>query len=179
MGSAGEGRREQAGSIMGQGPMSARARRRRVRMMRIVNVPIRRLLRVPFPTPLNRRLMLLCFTGRKTGRAYRQPVSYVPDGETLLSPGGGKWKLNLREDQPIRVCLRGRDVQARPQFIREPAEVEGLLKKMAAVNPRVTSFVPVFGPGRQIDSARLATAVTYGFCIIRWHLDQASSQAQP
>jgi hypothetical protein len=136
MGIAAEGRREHAGSIMGHGPMSARARRRRVRVMRIVNVPMRRLLRLPFPTPLNRRLMLLYFTGRKTGRAYRQPVSYVPDGDILLSPGCGKWKLNLREDQPIRVCLRGRDVQDRSQFIRDPAEVEGLLKKMAAVNPR-------------------------------------------
>lgn len=175
MGGAAGSRHEQADSTGGQPPMSARARRRRTRMMRIINVPMRRLLRLPFPTPINRRLMLLYFTGRKTGRAYRQPVSYVPDGDTLLSPGGGNWKLNLREDQPIRVCLRGRDVRAWPQLIRDPGEVERLLEKMAAVNPRVTSFVPVFGPGRKIDRARLAGAIAYGFCIIRWHLDQAPS----
>lgn len=34
--------------------------------------------------------MLISFAGRKTGKAYRQPVSYVRHGDTLLTPGGGK-----------------------------------------------------------------------------------------
>ena len=80
---------------------------RRARLMSVLNVPIRLLLRLPFATPLSRQLMLLSFTGRKTGKRYRQPVSYVPDGDTLLTPGGGKWKLNLQEDQPIVLRLRG------------------------------------------------------------------------
>jgi hypothetical protein len=40
----------------------------------------RMLLGLPFPTPLGRRLMLVHHTGRKTGKHYRQPVSYVQDG---------------------------------------------------------------------------------------------------
>jgi hypothetical protein len=44
--------------------------------------------------------MLVYLTGRKTGRHYRQPVSYIRDGESLLTPGGGRWKLNLVEGQP-------------------------------------------------------------------------------
>lgn len=44
--------------------------------------------------------MLVSFRGRKSGKAYQQPVSYVPDGDTLLTPGGGKWKVNLLEGQP-------------------------------------------------------------------------------
>jgi hypothetical protein len=83
---------------MNQPPMRPRRRARRARLMRVVNVPMRRLLRLPFRTPLNRRLILLTFTGRKTGRMYRQPVSYVPDGDTLLTPAGGRWKL---------TCVRG------------------------------------------------------------------------
>jgi hypothetical protein len=55
------------------------------RFMRVINLPMRQLLRLPFQTPLSRRLMLLSFTGRRTGRQYRQPVSYVPDGDTLLT----------------------------------------------------------------------------------------------
>jgi hypothetical protein len=98
--------------------------------------------------------MLLSFTGRKTGRTYQQPVSYVRDGAVLLTPGGGRWKLNLREDQPIHIRLGGRDVRARPEF-----------------NPRVRSFVPVVGPHGDIDHGKLQTAISYGLCIIRWHLD--------
>ena len=65
------------------------AMRRRARIMRAVNVPMRAVLSLPFPTPLSGNLMLISYTGRKTGKAYRQPVSYARDGETLLTPGGG------------------------------------------------------------------------------------------
>jgi hypothetical protein len=42
---------------------------------------------------------------------------------------------------------------------------------MVAINPRVTSFVPVVGLHGDIDRGKLQTAISYGFCIIRWHLD--------
>jgi hypothetical protein len=43
--------------------------------MRAANVVMRQVLRLPFQTPLSRSLMLLSFTGRKTGRTWQQPVS--------------------------------------------------------------------------------------------------------
>ena len=55
--------------------------------MRVVNVPMRRVLGLRFATPLSRRLMLLRLTGRRTGRTYRQPVSYSREGNTLLTAG--------------------------------------------------------------------------------------------
>ena len=146
--------------------------RRRARLMRVINVPMRLILRLPFATPLSGQLMLISFTGRKTGKAYQQPVSYVPDGDTLLTPGGGKWKLNLREGQPIHVRLRGRDVLARPEFIGDVDEVERLLRRMRTVNPRVTAFVPVTGRDGEIDRGKVEVAVGYGFRIIRWHFDR-------
>jgi hypothetical protein len=58
------------------------------RVFRVVNVPMRAILGLPFATPLSGRLMLVFLTGRKTGRSYRQPVSYVRDGTDLLTPAG-------------------------------------------------------------------------------------------
>jgi deazaflavin-dependent oxidoreductase (nitroreductase family) len=139
--------------------------------MRMVNVPMRLLLRIPFKTPLNRRLMLLSFTGRKTGRAYRQPVSYVAEGDSLLTPGGGRWKLNLREDQSVEIRLRGRRVRARPEFVRNAEEVERIVRKMMTVNPRMTSFVPFIGRDGQVDRAMMVSAIGKGFCIVRWTVD--------
>jgi hypothetical protein len=60
---------------------------------------MRLILGLPTSTPLGKRLMLAYLTGRKSGRHYRQPISYVRDGGTLLTPGGGRWKLNLVEGQ--------------------------------------------------------------------------------
>jgi len=97
--------------------------------MRIVNVLVRAILELPFPTPLGRRLMLLFVTGRQTGKTYRLPVSYVPDGDSLLTPGGGNWKLNLANGQPIRIRLRGEDRYATPEIIRAAGDIEPLLEK--------------------------------------------------
>ena len=69
---------------------AAAAGRRQARMMRVVNVPMRAVLSLPFPTPLSANLMLISYTGRKSGKTYRQPVSYVRDGDVLLTPGGSK-----------------------------------------------------------------------------------------
>jgi hypothetical protein len=157
----------------------ARARRQ-ARRMRIVNVPMRVVLGLPFPTPLGGQLMLVFFRGRKTGKAYRQPVSYVRDAETLLTPGGGNWKLNLSEGEPVRLRLRGHDVQARPEFVRDPGEVKQLLQKMMDGNPRLASFVPFIDSDKRIDEARMAAALQHGFCIVRWHLPRRrSSLATP
>ena len=68
--------------------------------MRIINVPMRRILALPFSTPLSKRLMLLYLTGRHTGRSYRQPVSYVEVGDLLLTPGGGNWISTWRPVAP-------------------------------------------------------------------------------
>ncbi len=146
--------------------------------MGLVNVPMRRILGLPFATPLGGRLMLVFLTGRRTGRRYRQPVSYVrQDQTTLLTPGGGKWKLNLESGEPTRIRLRGRDTIARPELVRDIAEVEPLLAAMVAANPMVGSFVGI--PKRDsggFDPDRLALAVKHGFAIVRWHLDGSDAE---
>lgn len=148
-------------------------RRIQARVMRLVNVPMRLILRLPVATPLGKRLMLVFLTGRRTDRSYRQPVSYVRQGQTLLTPGGGKWKLNLESGEPVRVRLRGRDVMARPELVRDVDEVGRLLEVMTATNPMVSKFVgiPKDADGH-FDRSRLETAVRYGFAIVRWHLDE-------
>jgi hypothetical protein len=95
---------------MSDGARPPLSRRMMVRVMpvvfRIVNVPMRLILSLRTATPLGKRLMLVYLTGRKSGRHYRQPISYIRDGETLLTPGGGKWKLNLVEGEPTHPPAR-------------------------------------------------------------------------
>lgn len=143
------------------------------RVMSVLNVFMRPLLRLPFPTPLTKRLMLVSFIGRKTGKSYHQPVSYVQQDNMLLTPGGGKWKLNLREDQPVQIRLRGRDVLARPELIKDPDEIERFIGVMTAANPTVSAFVGIpKGPDGRLDRGRLETAINYGFRIVHWNLGE-------
>jgi hypothetical protein len=144
---------------------------RRAKVMKVVNRPMRRVLRLPFPTPLSRRLMVVTHVGRRTGRTYQQPVSYVRDCDALLTPGGGRWTRNLNDGEAIELSVAGRRVTARPELVRNPDEVAGLLGKMLEGNPRLTSFVPFVGRDGSIDRDDLVSAVDHGFCVVRWHLD--------
>ena len=149
--------------------------RRQAMAMRIINIPMRRILALPFSTPLSKRLMLLYLTGRHTGRSYRQPVSYVEVGDLLLTPGGGNWKLNLEAGRPERIRLKGRDVMARPTLVDNVDEIDSALMTMTAVNPRTASFIPI--PRRDdghFEPAGLTNAVSHGFRIVQWQLEPST-----
>ena len=74
------------------------------RVMGTLNALPKFVLRLPFQTPISHRLILLTYTGCKSGRSYTIPVSYVEQGKTLLIPGGGAWKINLEQG---RRCACG------------------------------------------------------------------------
>jgi len=146
------------------------SRRLQARFFRVVNVPMRLILGLPVATPLSRNLLLAFVIGRKSGKTYRQPVSYVRDGDALLTPGGGKWKLNLVAGKPVRLRLRGQDVPANPELVSDVDEVGRLLQTMAAGNPASARFVGIQrGPDGSFDRGGVARAVHYGFRIVRWH----------
>jgi len=149
--------------------------RRQATLMRVINVPMRRILALRFPTPLSKRLMLVYLTGRRSGRSYRQPVSYVQDGGSLLTPGGGNWKLNLEPGRPERLRLDGRDVSARPELIDDVDEIDEALFTMTSVNPRTASFIPIARrDDGHFDRDGLINAVAHGFRIVRWHLEPSA-----
>jgi deazaflavin-dependent oxidoreductase (nitroreductase family) len=153
--------------------INQQAMRRRAQIMRAVNVPMRAALSLPFGTPLNQNLMLVSYIGRKSGKSYRQPVSYVHDGDVLLTPGGGRWTLNLAGGRQVGIRLRGHNVPAWPELVSDPAEVERLLAVIARKNPRATRFIPIpRRPDGSLDPGALDAALRHGFCIVRWHLTE-------
>ena len=154
-------------------PEGAAAGRRQARMMRVVNVPMRAALSLPFATPLSANLMLVAYTGVKSGKAYLQPVSYARDGETLLTPGGGRWTRNLKGGRQVTLRLRGRNVPAHADLVSDPAEVERLLGVIAAGNPRAMRFIPLpRRPDGRLEPDALNAAIGHGFRIVRWHLGE-------
>jgi hypothetical protein len=147
------------------------SRRIQVRAMRVVNVPMRLVLGLPVATPLGKRLMLVFLPGRKTGKQYRQPLSYVRDGDTLLTPGGGRWTRNVVAGRPERIRLRGRDVRATPELVSDVDEVDRLLGLMADHNSMVQRFVGIERDSEgHFERAKLENAIRYGFRVVRWRL---------
>jgi len=53
------------------------------------------------------RLLLLTFTGRKSGKEFTTPMRYIQEGETLLLKVVYPWWKNLVDEASVRVLLRG------------------------------------------------------------------------
>ena len=80
-------------------------------MSRLGNPFVRALLGSPLHGLLSGSLILVTYTGRKTGRTFAIPVLYAGDTEELVvyvrhSPEKVWWR-NLRGGAPVRVRVRG------------------------------------------------------------------------
>ena len=77
------------------------------------NPVVRALLRSPLHPLLSRRLALISYTGRRSGREWTIPVGYALNGDRVTIAVGAaehkRWWRNLRGGAPVRVRIRGRE----------------------------------------------------------------------
>jgi hypothetical protein len=68
-------------------------------------------------------VLLLRFTGRRSGRSYEIPVAYRRiDGRIALLTNSG-WRHNFRQGRDVEIVLRGETIRARASFLDDPLEV--------------------------------------------------------
>jgi hypothetical protein len=105
------------------GQRQIRTRVPNVRVLHAINPIVSAILRSPFHDLLSDSVLLLTFSGRKTGKRYSVPVGYIPDGDafTVISVHG--WWPNLRGGQPLSVRLRRREYCARAEVMEDPTAV--------------------------------------------------------
>jgi hypothetical protein len=105
-------------------------------VLRVINPFVSAILRSPLHGALSGRVLLLSFTGRKTGKRYRFPVEYTADGEALVVFSGRRWWANLRGGAAVTARLRGRERSGRAEVSEDRAvalaEVERLIARFGA-----------------------------------------------
>jgi hypothetical protein len=97
-------------------------------MNRVVNPVVRALLASPLHPLLDRRLLVIALTGRRSGRPVVLPVGYRGEAGALWIrvgwPDRKRWWRNLQgEGAPVRVLLRGRWRAGHGVVVREGGEV--------------------------------------------------------
>ena len=73
-----------------------------------LNPVMRVLLDSPLHWPLSRWFAILAWTGRRSGRRYSTPVSYVREGSTAWITTGDAWWHNLESGAPVDMRVSGR-----------------------------------------------------------------------
>jgi deazaflavin-dependent oxidoreductase (nitroreductase family) len=130
-----------------------------VRPRKLYNPIVVAILRSPLHGLMSNSVMLLTYRGRRSGRAFTTPISYVRDGEDLLAVASRDhaWWRNLRGGAPVWVRLRGRELRATGRLLEGRAGEEGLLRVLRAVPAyRKHWGVQLNGNGRPTDPAAIA-----------------------
>lgn len=85
----------------------------------ILNKAMKFILRSPLHGMISKYLLLITFTGRKSGKTYTTPVSYSQeDGQVTIFTHANWWK-NLRGGAPVSLRLRGRELQGVAESVAE------------------------------------------------------------
>ena len=99
---------------------------------RIVNRVVRWALSSPWRAQrIGRHLLLLHFTGRKSGRRFVLPVAYrdAGDGRLRVLTNSG-WRVNLRDDPHVTLTVLGKQRFARAHLVEDPDTVASVYRRL-------------------------------------------------
>ncbi len=137
---------------------------------KVYNPILAALLRSPWHGLVSGSVLLLTFTGHRSGRAYSTPVNYTCVGNDLLitSLPGRTWWKNLRGGAPVTLWLAGRKVKAIATVVED---IEGVAAGLLAVCQCVPAYQRYLGlelgaDGQPLNPERLAQAAR-GHVIVR------------
>lgn len=125
------------------------------------------MLRSPLHGEMSRRLLLITFSGRKSGKQYTTPISYVQHGDTLLLGVGGPWWKNLRGGVPVWVRLRGNTYVGCAEAWTDEAAMTRAYRTILAENPTQARFMGITGTAdNRPDPHAIQQAIQRGAAVV-------------
>ena len=108
-------------------------------------------------------IMLVRFTGRRSGARRATPVRYLREGErrlVCLTSRRTAWWHNFREAASVELQLAGRRVSATAEaFPEADVEIDAVLRRMLAAHPSDAAYHGIVGRRGASDEEQLRRAV--------------------
>ena len=103
------------------------------------------LLNSPFHGLISGSILLIIYTGRRSGKEFSAPLNYVRDGNTLwlTSVRDRTWWRNFREEWPIRVLLQRKEVEGLGEAITKQDALNGAFHDFFRLSPPSARFFKV------------------------------------
>jgi len=109
----------------------------------IINPAMRLLLRSPIHSLLSRSLMLITFTGRRSGRRYTTPVRYLRIGTTVrcFTSVESQWWRNLRGGADVVLRIEGSDKPYHAvAIVDDPVAIKAALREYLGLFPQDAAY---------------------------------------
>ncbi len=126
-----------------------------------VNHAMKFVLGSPVHGLVSKSVLLITFTGRKSGKSYTTPVSYSQSGDQVKIFSHATWWKNLRSDTPITLRIRGQDFRglAEPVADDKPTIAAGLAEHLRKVPSDARYYGVTFDSHGNPDPEQVKTAV--------------------
>jgi deazaflavin-dependent oxidoreductase (nitroreductase family) len=85
----------------------------------IVNRSMKFILHSPLHSAVSKTILLITFTGRKSGKTYTTPVSYSQSDDQVYIFTHANWWKNLRDGAPVTLRIQGRQLQGLAEPVAE------------------------------------------------------------
>ena len=128
--------------------------------MKFLNLIMKLILRSPLHAMLSKSIMVITFTGRKSGRTYSTPVSYARRGGEVLMFTNGAWWKNTRGGARVSLRIRGQELAgtAQPEAEDRAAIAAGLTDFFRTVPGDARFYKITIGADGIPDAGQVAEA---------------------
>lgn len=151
-------------------------RRPSVKVMRLYNNLPKLILRSPLHGIMSKKVLLLSFMGRKSGKRYTLPLSYVQTGDTLLLGTQTPWWKNLLGGARVTARVQGKNVTGTAEVMTDEAGMREAYHTILTIYPGYGRFINVsLEPDGYPSQAAVADARARGLVVIRVKLDQPAA----
>ena len=103
------------------------------------------MIRSPLHFMVSKNMMLMTYTGWKSGKSYSTPMNYLALNGALYTNSyrDRVWWRNLRGGADVILRLRGEDIPARAEVIEDQAAVAGYLTQYVEEAPHLAKYMEV------------------------------------
>jgi deazaflavin-dependent oxidoreductase (nitroreductase family) len=108
-----------------------------------VNKAMKFVLSSPMHGVVSKTVLLITFTGRKSGKTYTTPVDYSQDGELVTIFTHANWWKNLRGGASVTLRMRGQQFQGLAEPVAE--DKQAVAAGLTAHLHRVPSDAKYYG----------------------------------
>jgi deazaflavin-dependent oxidoreductase (nitroreductase family) len=111
-----------------------------------VNSAMKFVLGSPVHGMVSKTVLLITFTGRKSGKTYTTPVDYSQDGDQVTIFTHADWWKNLRGGAPVTLRIRGRELPGLAEPVAEDkgAVAAGLTEHLRKVSSDARYYAVTF-----------------------------------
>ncbi len=121
------------------------------------NPLVRLILRSPLHGWLSQGIMLITYTGEKSGKEYTLPVSYLQDGDNVyVIPGMPEkkvWWHNIHANTPVKLTLRGREISAMADLLNPEQDVDIMTRALGLIFQKMTAGAGLYRVRKEADGS--------------------------